>query len=103
MFTLMQVWSRGRDAAPRRTSTRARSGSTTFLESFGLEPSLRVPGTAVFLTASPEGAPLALLHYLKHAKSLHEQVVVLSVLTEDVPHAPRPGSPSRSSATGSGG
>ena len=57
-----------------------------FLESFGLEPTLRVQGSAVFLTGSPEGAPLALLHYLKHAKSLHWKVVVLSILTEDVPH-----------------
>jgi K+ transporter len=31
-----------------------------------------VRGTAVFLTGHPDGAPLALLHYLKHAKSLHD-------------------------------
>ncbi len=35
-----------------------------------------------------DGAPLSLLHYLKHAKILHQRVVLLSVVTEDVPHVP---------------
>jgi KUP system potassium uptake protein len=87
MFTLMQVWSRGRTLLREHLEARV-FRLRDFLASFGLEPPLRVPGTAVFLTGSPEGAPLALLHYLKHAKSLHSKVVVLSVLTEDVPHAP---------------
>ncbi|WP_419825324.1 potassium transporter Kup [Sphingomonas sp.] len=39
----------------------------------------RVPGTAVFLSASAEGAPPALLHNLKHNKVLHERVVILTV------------------------
>jgi KUP system potassium uptake protein len=39
----------------------------------------RVPGTAVFLSASPEGAPPALLHNLKHNKVLHERIVILTV------------------------
>ena len=47
---------------------------------------LRVPGTAVFLTAHPETAPTALLHNLKHNKVLHERNVILSIMTEDVPY-----------------
>ncbi|MBL0220823.1 MAG: potassium transporter Kup [Myxococcales bacterium] len=85
MFTLMQVWSRGRALLRARLEARMFS-LPEFLASFGLEPTLRVEGSAVFLTGSPEGAPLALLHYLKHARSLHWKVVILSVLTEDVPH-----------------
>ena len=49
-------------------------------------PPTRVPGTAVFLSASKEGVPHALLHNLAHNKVLHERVVFLTVLTEDVPY-----------------
>ncbi|MFN2431944.1 MAG: potassium transporter Kup [Gemmatimonadota bacterium] len=45
----------------------------------------RVPGVAVFMNAEPEGAPLVLLHHLKHNKALHEHVVLLSIVTESVP------------------
>ncbi len=44
-----------------------------------------VPGTAVFLTATPDIAPEALLHSLKHFKALHEKNLFLTILTADVP------------------
>jgi KUP system potassium uptake protein len=44
-----------------------------------------VPGTAVFLTSDIEGAPSALLHSLKHYKVLHEQNVILTVITSSAP------------------
>ena len=44
-----------------------------------------VPGTAVFLTGDPQSAPTALLHSLKHYKVLHEQNVILSVVTAQQP------------------
>ena len=44
-----------------------------------------VPGTAVFLTSTPELAPTAPLHNLKHNKVLHEQNVILTVVTADTP------------------
>jgi KUP system potassium uptake protein len=47
-----------------------------------------VPGTAVFLTADPDSAPTSLLHSLKHYKVLHENNVILTVVTEDRPHVP---------------
>jgi KUP system potassium uptake protein len=45
-----------------------------------------VPGVAVFLTASQEGVPHALLHNLNHNKVLHDRVVLLTVRSEDIPH-----------------
>ena len=44
---------------------------------------IRVPGTAVFMSASAEGLPLSLLHHLKHNKALHKHVVLLSVRFEE--------------------
>ena len=48
----------------------------------------RVRGTGVFLAGIPTGTPLVLLHHVKANKSLHETVVLLSVLTEEVPNVP---------------
>jgi len=48
----------------------------------------RVPGTAVFMTLSPEGAPPTLLHHVKHNHILHEKVVLLSIRFEDLPNVP---------------
>ncbi|HZV11086.1 MAG TPA: KUP/HAK/KT family potassium transporter, partial [Novosphingobium sp.] len=46
----------------------------------------RVPGTAVFMASTGEGVPSALLHNIKHNKVLHERVVILTVLIEEVPY-----------------
>jgi KUP system potassium uptake protein len=48
----------------------------------------RVSGTAVFLASSAEGVPSALLHNIKHNKVLHERVLILTVMVEQVPHIP---------------
>jgi KUP system potassium uptake protein len=45
----------------------------------------RVPGTAIFLTSTPDASPSALMHNLKHNKVLHERVVLMSVVTESTP------------------
>ena len=46
----------------------------------------RVPGTAIYMSGNRSGTPLALLHNLKHNKVVHEQVVLLTVRTEEVPY-----------------
>jgi KUP system potassium uptake protein len=61
----------------------------------------RVPGTAVFMTTTPDGVPHALLHNLKHNKVLHERVMLLTV--EDRGRALcRGGPPLRHEGSGSG-
>ncbi len=52
-----------------------------------LAPPVRVPGTAVFLTAQTGVVPHALLHNLKHNKVLHERNVFLTVTTLTVPYS----------------
>jgi KUP system potassium uptake protein len=59
-----------------------------FLTSLFRDPPHRVPGTAVFLTATPDTTPHALLHNLNHNKVLHERVVFLTVEVRDVPWVP---------------
>jgi len=84
MFVVMTTWSRGR----RILFERVESSSVPlepFLESLFREAPQRVPGTAVFLTATAEATPHALLHNLNHNKVLHERVVFLTVEIRDVP------------------
>ncbi|MFL5348453.1 MAG: potassium transporter Kup [Hyalangium sp.] len=86
IFTLMTTWKRGREILAAKLRA-ASMDLKDLLESFkGEHAPLRVPGTAVFMTGNPEGSPPALLHNLKHNKVLHEQVVLLTILAEDVPH-----------------
>ena len=87
VFTLMTTWKRGRDIL----ATRLRASSMPLpqlLGSFGDHPPVRVPGTAIFMTGNAEGTPPALLHNLKHNKVIHEQVMLLTIASEDVPHVP---------------
>ena len=49
------------------------------------KPPTRVPGTAVFLTSTPDCAPTALMHSLKHYKVLHEHNVILTIESERAP------------------
>jgi KUP system potassium uptake protein len=87
VMILMWTWVRGTTLLTRKL--RRDSISTPDLIKM-LEKSkpIRVPGTAIFLTSSPEIAPSALMHNLKHNKVLHERVWILSVLTENMPRVP---------------
>jgi KUP system potassium uptake protein len=46
----------------------------------------RLPGTAVFLASAPKGVPLALTQFVKHNHVLHERIVLVTVLIEELPH-----------------
>ncbi len=87
VLTVMLTWRRGRAillARLKKTSVPLES----FLESLFKAPPQRVPGTAVFLTSTPKAVPHALLHNLAHNKVLHERVVFLTVVVQDVPFVP---------------
>jgi len=84
VFTVMMTWRRGREILFARLKEQA-IPLDQFLKSLFREPPHRVPGTAVFLTATPDATPHALLHNLNHNKVLHERVVFLTVQIRDVP------------------
>lgn len=84
VFTIMTTWRRGRDILFQRL----RSSSVpldVLLPSLFIAPPIRVPGTAIFLTATPEATPHALLHNLNHNKVLHERVIFLTVDVCNIP------------------
>lgn len=87
IFTLMTTWYSGRRIVLELLA-RGSLPIEMFLNSVADHKPVRVPGTAVFMTSDPDGAPLVLLHHLKHNKVLHEQVVLLSVLSANVPEIP---------------
>ena len=83
-FTLMFTWYRGRQllfARFRQDSLPLKS----FLARLPQSRTTRVPGIAVFMTGQADYLPGALLHNLKHNKVLHERVLFVTVLNEDVP------------------
>ncbi len=84
IFTLMTTWKRGR-AILRERLQEITMPLDAFLKSLSSGKILRVPGTAVFMTSEAAGAPVVLLHHLKHNKVLHEQVILLSITTAEVP------------------
>lgn len=57
----------------------------TILHALDKKPVPTIPGTAIHLTSSPQTAPVALMHSLKHFKSLHDQNVILTVVTAPLP------------------
>jgi KUP system potassium uptake protein len=85
VFILMTTWRKGRDLLTARLREGALSPEA-FVASLRHRPPVRVPGTAVFMHRSPDTIPSALLHSLKHYKALHERVILLTVLTEEVSH-----------------
>jgi KUP system potassium uptake protein len=84
VFLVMTTWRRGREVMFERLNESA-VPLDPFLKSLFRDPPHRVPGTAIFLTATPEATPHALLHNLNHNKVLHERVVFLTVEIRDVP------------------
>ena len=84
LFTLMTTWKRGnRLVFTREQDLEIRLDA--LLEQIITEPPQRAPGTAVFLSSDPQGAPAALLTNLKYNHVLHERVLLTSVKIEDVP------------------
>jgi KUP system potassium uptake protein len=84
VFTLLSTWKRGRQLLA-TTLRDAGLPLDLFLSEIERKRPQRVPGTAVFMTSNTRAAPPVLLHHLKHNKILHERVVLVSILSEEVP------------------
>ena len=82
-FTLLTTWAKGRKLMIERM--REAAMPIKIFISSAANSATRVPGTAVFMTSTPDGVPHALLHNLKHNKVLHERVILLTVKIADEP------------------
>ena len=85
MWIIMKTWMDGRRILY-QAMMRGRLPVDFLVDEIKKDRIIRVPGTAVFMSANADGLPLALLHHLKHNKALHKQVVLLTVRFEEIPH-----------------
>ena len=83
-FTGMATWKRGREILADRLREELLNVDL-LVEDLTENPPTRVQGTAIFMTGTTQGVPHALLHNLKHNHVLHERVILLTTVTEDVP------------------
>lgn len=87
VFTLMSTWQRGRMLLQEKL-VKDMLPLDTFLDSLPNQQITRVPGTAIVMARRTDGTPPMLLHHVRHNRVLHERVVLLSVITEDIPRVP---------------
>ena len=83
-FTFLTTWAKGRSLMLERLRESAMP-MDVFIKS-AATAATRVAGTAVFMTTSPTGVPHALLHNLKHNKVLHDRIMILTVVIDEVPY-----------------
>jgi KUP system potassium uptake protein len=86
IYAVMTTWFTGRQLVVKRLAD-SEVPLAQFFGALEAKPPVRVPGTGIFMTARPEGAPPILVHHLTHNKVLHEHVVLLTVSIVDVPVA----------------
>jgi KUP system potassium uptake protein len=87
VYTLMSTWKQGRAILSQRKMENTRPLGDLIAKT-AQNGTMRVPGTAVFLTAHGEITPPILLQQLKHNQVLHQQVVLLTVVIENMPRVP---------------
>lgn len=83
VFFLIWTWRRGRELLLQKLE-RDTLPLSDFIAQIRDKP--RVPGTAVYLTSRTDVVPVPLLHNLKHNKVIHQRIVLLHVVTDNVPH-----------------
>jgi KUP system potassium uptake protein len=87
VFTVMITWQRGREIVTANRT--AKEGPLQeFVDKLHHANLPRVRGTAVFPHPSSETTPFALRANVEHNHVVHENVVIISAKSENVPHVP---------------
>jgi KUP system potassium uptake protein len=86
-FTVMTTWQKGRTIITDKRN-REEGPLAHFVEQLHANPVTRIPGTAVFPHPTKQTTPLALRANVEHNQVLHEHVVIVSALTQNIPHVP---------------
>ncbi len=87
IIAIMHTWKKGKEEIFRRIYANEIT-EEELCNIAGSDRLVRVRGTAVFMAGNPTGTPLVLLHHVKANKVLHDTVVLLSVVTDEVPTVP---------------
>jgi KUP system potassium uptake protein len=86
MALLMATWRKGRKILSMRIKAGTPPLGDFLKDIMGDRRVRRVRGVAVFMVGDPEVTPPALVHNVKHNKVLHDKVLILTVLTEEIPY-----------------
>jgi KUP system potassium uptake protein len=84
---LMLTWRKGQGLV-QAARAHMRQPEAKFLEALEQHPPIRLPGTAVYVTASPRGIPLSLTNFVRHNHALHERLLLVTALVEEIPRVP---------------
>lgn len=84
IVVIMTSWKDGR-AALSRKFLQTSLPLELFLKSVDEENVHRVAGTAIFMASSSKFTPPSLLHHFKHNQVLHKEVILLTIMLQEVP------------------
>jgi KUP system potassium uptake protein len=85
-FTVLTTWRRGRELV-RNQIKKLAVPLDVVMRALGPDVA-RARGTAIFLTAATDGVPPALLHNLKHNQTVHQRVILATIMTTEAPYVP---------------
>lgn len=85
IFIIMTTWKRGRRLLEIRNREKIISLGK-FLDILEKETPHRNAGTAIYMSSSLENTPYALINTYEHFKTVHEHLIFLRVITEEIPH-----------------
>jgi KUP system potassium uptake protein len=87
VYVVFITWKQGRTILRDRIKIE-RLPMKNLIDDLEKNPPLRVKGVAVFMSSNPSGVPRTLLHNLKHNRVLHEHVIILTILNDEIPRVP---------------
>ena len=89
IVTVLLTWQKGRQIVTRNRTNKEGNLRAMVADIRAMDPPLyRTPGTAVFLNANIQTAPLALRANVEHNQTLHRNVVIITIEFDKVPHVP---------------
>ncbi|MBC7712401.1 MAG: potassium transporter Kup [Rhizobacter sp.] len=88
IFVLMTTWKKGRKLIRQRISDEV-IPLALFLDKVETQKPFRNPGIAIYMSGGVKDTPYALIQNYEHFKTLHQQLIFLSVVTEQIPCVPQ--------------
>lgn len=88
IFIMMTTWKKGRKLLAQRIRDEVIPLSL-FLDKIDTHKPYRNPGIAIYMASGLKDTPYALIQSYEHYKSIHEHLIFLSVVTEEIPQVPQ--------------